>query len=203
MTGDTMAVVGTSIAVILALILATIAIDGTGEEGIRAAIRLTARTSVLLFTAAFAASALRRLWQTGFTRWLRRRRRQVGLSFAASHGLHLLAIVALAVRFPDVFWPNTKTITLVVGGLGYVFVLLMALTSNDASVRLLGGRRWSALHTTGAYVLWFIFAQAYVPRGLVSPAYAPLALLVVGSLALRLLARRAQAPALSDRRVAG
>jgi sulfoxide reductase heme-binding subunit YedZ len=198
-----MAVVATSTAVILALMVATVAIDGTGEEGIRAVIRLTARTSVLLFTAAFAASALRRLWPTDLTRWLRHRRRQVGLSFAASHGLHLLAIVALAVRFPASFWANTKTITLVVGGLGYVFVLLMAITSNDASVRLLGGRRWSALHTTGAYLLWFIFAQAYVPRGLMSPAYAPLAVLVVGALGLRLLARRAQAPALSDRRIAG
>ena len=96
---------------------------------------------MLLFTAAFAASALRRLWPTSFTRWLRRRRRQVGLSFAVSHGTHLLAIVALAMRFPESFWASTSLVTIVFGGIAYVFILLMAITSNDASVRLLGGRR--------------------------------------------------------------
>jgi methionine sulfoxide reductase heme-binding subunit len=190
-------------AVIALLLVATVAVDGTGEEGIRAAIRLTARTSVLLFTAAFTAGALRRRWPTPLTRWLLRRRRQVGLSFAVSHGLHLLAIVLLATRFPDTFWPNTSMVTIVFGGLAYVFILLMALTSNDASVRLLGGRRWSAVHTTGMYVIWTIFFVSYVPRALAMPAYVPAALLVVGGLAVRLVARRAAAPVLSDRQVAG
>jgi methionine sulfoxide reductase heme-binding subunit len=196
-------VVAISSAVIVLLVLATLAVDGTGEEGIRAVIRLTARTSVLLFTAAFTASALRRRWPTSLTRWLLRRRRQIGLSFAVSHGLHLLAIVQLATRFPDTFWPNTSMVTIVFGGLAYVFILLMALTSNDASVRLLGGRRWSLLHTTGMYVIWTIFFVSYTPRALSMPAYVPAALLVVGGLAVRLVARRAPAPVLSDRQVAG
>src|SRR5690349_17199615 len=102
MTGDTM-VVGVSSAAILVLITATLAAMGTDEEGIRAVIRLTARTSVLLFTAAFAASALRRLWPTPLTKWLLRRRRQVGLSFAVSHFLHLLFIFMLARLYSESF----------------------------------------------------------------------------------------------------
>lgn len=184
------------------LVLATIAVDGTGEDGVRAVIRLTARTSVLLFMTAFTASALRRLWPTTATRWLMRRRRQIGLSFAVSHGLHLAAIVTLATRWPDVFWPNTSMVTIVFGGTAYVFILLMALTSNDASVRMLGGRRWSLLHTTGMYVIWIIFLNSYAGRAVTSPAFVPLALLVVGGFVLRLASRRAAAPVVADRRLA-
>jgi hypothetical protein len=195
-------VVGVSSVAILVLIAGTLAAMGTDEEGIRAVIRLTARTSVLLFTAAFAASALRRLWPTPLTKWLLRRRRQIGLSFAVSHGLHLLAIASLARLHSESFWMDRSVSTLLGGGTAYVFVLLMAITSNDASVRWLGGRRWSALHTTGSYVIWTIFFVSYVPRALQSAAYAPVALLVVGALAVRLLARRAPASVLSDRRLA-
>ncbi len=188
-----MPVVASCTAVILASIAVTLLDVGSGEEGVRAVIRLTARTSVVLFAAAFAARPLRTLWKSSFTAWLRRRRRQVGLSFAVSHLLHLIAIVVLFTRWDA----TTSTVALVLGGLGYVFILLMAVTSNDASVRWLGARRWSLLHTTGAYLLWIIFANAYVPRGFTQPAYAPLALLVVGALALRIVARRRTAPQLT------
>jgi DMSO/TMAO reductase YedYZ heme-binding membrane subunit len=196
-------VVAVASAVLALLTASTLAMMGTGEDGVGAVIRLTARTSVLLFTAAFTASALRRLWPTPATRWLLRRRRQVGLSFAVSHGLHLAAIVTLATRWPDVFWPKRSVVTLVFGGIAYVFILLMAVTSNDASVRALGGKRWGLLHTVGAYWIWTIFFVSYVPRALTSPAYVPLALLVVAALGLRLIARRAAAPVLSDRPLAG
>lgn len=186
-----MPVVASCTAVILALIAATLLAMGTGEEGVRAVIRLTARTSVLLFAAAFAARPLRTLWTSSFTAWLRRRRRQVGLSFAMSHLLHLIAIIVLFMRWDA----STSAITVIFGGLGYVFILLMAITSNDASVRRLGARRWSVLHTTGSYLLWIIFANSYIPRAIADPAYAPLALLVIGILALRIVARRKTAPA--------
>ncbi|HEV7735330.1 MAG TPA: hypothetical protein VGR62_24370 [Candidatus Binatia bacterium] len=186
-----MPVVASATAVILALIAATLLESGTGEDGVRAVIRVTARTSVLLFAAAFAARPLRTLWKSSFTAWLRRRRRQVGLAFAVSHLLHLIAIVILFARWDA----STSAVTLVFGGLGYVFILLMAVTSNDASVRWLGARRWSLLHTTGGYLLWIIFANSYIPRAIAEPAYAPLALLVVGTLVLRIVARRNTAPA--------
>ena len=52
-------------------------------------------------------------------------------------------------------------------------------------------------------MIWTIFFVSYVPRALKLPAYAPVALLVVGALALRLLARRAPAAVLPDRQLAG
>src|SRR5579862_5883945 len=65
-------------------------------DGIRLVIRATARTSLLLFTLAFSAGALATLWPSGWTRWQRRNRRYLGLSFAVSHALHAAAIMAFA-----------------------------------------------------------------------------------------------------------
>src|SRR5580700_1725543 len=62
-------------------------------EGVRMVIRFTARTSLLLFCLAFGAAALARLWPNAWTRWQRRNRRYLGVTFAASHAIHAIAIV--------------------------------------------------------------------------------------------------------------
>src|SRR5215510_10674669 len=69
-------------------------------EGVRMVIRFTARTSLLLFCLAFSAAALARLWPNAWTRWLRRNRRYLGVSFAASHAIHAAAIAAFAIMDP-------------------------------------------------------------------------------------------------------
>ena len=89
--------IGVSTACILAACLGTLAVLGGGQDGLRAVVRLTARTSLLLFLLAFAASAAYRLRPGPGTRWLLANRRYVGLSFASSHLVHLLAIVAVQV----------------------------------------------------------------------------------------------------------
>src|SRR5215510_7627635 len=54
-------------------------------EGIRLVIRLTARVSLVLFSLAFTAAALARSLPNVWTRWQRRNRRYLGVSFAFSH----------------------------------------------------------------------------------------------------------------------
>src|SRR5712675_977628 len=79
----------------LVLIALSIWIAGMRQfeaDGVRMVIRFTARTSLLFFCLAFSAAALARLHPSGWTRWLRRNRRALGVSFAASHGLHAIAI---------------------------------------------------------------------------------------------------------------
>ncbi len=61
---------------------------GFEVDGVRMVIRFTARTSLVLFCLAFSAAALARLWPNASTRWLRRNRRYLGVSFAASHAIH-------------------------------------------------------------------------------------------------------------------
>src|SRR5213592_4128231 len=69
-------------------------------EGVRMVIRFTARTSLLFFCLAFSAAALARLMPNAWTRWQRHNRRYLGVTFAASHGLHAVAIAAFAVMDP-------------------------------------------------------------------------------------------------------
>jgi len=177
---------------VLAVTAAVLAADGTGETGLRAVVRATALTSLLLFTAAFTASAAHAVWRTPLTRWMLANRRYLGVSFAASHAVHLIAIVRLARAVPD-FTPNTTP--LVFGGVGYVVLAAMTATSFDRTAAWLGPRAWKRLHTFGVHYLWFVFFASYVPRLSRSPVYALHTAVLVAALALRLVARRARTSA--------
>jgi sulfoxide reductase heme-binding subunit YedZ len=139
----------------LGLILA-----GLGQEGFRAAARFTARWSFACFLLVWSAAALAALWPGGWRGALRYNRRGFGLAFAAAHFIH-------AGFFSVAIWvmgaPSSVT-TLIGGGLGYVFVALMALTSNDASVRALTPKGWKLLHTIGAAYVALIFTLTYFNR---------------------------------------
>ena len=172
---------------VVVLVVVAFLIAGWSEEAIRLVIRWTAKIGVVLFAAAFSASSLRELWNVTGTRWLRTNRRGLGLSFAWVHTTHLAALVALGVNFPDPFSAETSRLTLVGGGLGYVFMFAMAATSNDAAVRRLGPKRWRRLHTVGGWYIWVIFAQSYLPRAVLEyPQYLFLAALTLAVPAVRL-----------------
>ncbi len=176
-----------ALVLMVALLLARF---GAAEVGIRVVIRATARTSCTLFLLAFVASALRRAWRGRASAWILANRRYLGVSFAVSHLLHLCAILALYDWSIRRFFVETGVAASVFGGIGYLFVLAMALTSFDRTAAWLGPRRWARLHTLGVYYLWLIFALSYVPRAFVeSPAYAPLAAGVIATLVLRLVYR--------------
>jgi hypothetical protein len=185
--------VGWSASAVAALCSATFLAAGGDEAGLRAAIRLSAKTSLALFTSAFIASSVRALWPSALTTWLLANRRYLGVSFAASHAMHLLAIVALA-RVASDF--RLDPATLIGGGFAYVLLAAMTATSFDRSAAWIGPRRWHLLHTTGMYYCWFIFFISYLPRALVeSVLYLPFVVVLVGALVLRIIARRAAASA--------
>lgn len=133
---------------------------GWSQDGALAAARWTARFSFLWFITAWSASALAKLWPGEWRTVLLRRRRAVGLGFAAAHFVHLGALLVAVLVFAT---PRSLT-TIYGGGLGYVFVALMALTSNDWSVRTLGPRNWKLLHTVGGVVIAAIFFVSYFGR---------------------------------------
>ena len=183
-------IVGWATLAVLAIVGAILAFAGTDEAGIRMVIRATARTSVVLFSLAFAASSMRRRWPNTATRWILRNRRQLGVSFAVSHLIHLMAIFALAGWTWTGFLANTPTLTLVGGGLAYVFIALMTITSFDRTAAWLGPPAWRKLHTTGSYAVWIIFAQNFFVQAFKSAFYWPYAVLLAGAMALRWLPRR-------------
>jgi hypothetical protein len=73
------------------------------------------------------------------------------------------------------------------GGLGYVFILLMSLTSNDYAVKVLGIKQWKILHSVGTYYLWFIFFFTYLGNAAHHPLYFSLTTLLIAALAFKLL----------------
>jgi DMSO/TMAO reductase YedYZ heme-binding membrane subunit len=184
------AVAAVAVAALTAAVLST---PTPGAEELRAALRVTALTSVACFLAAFTASALVRLRPSPATRWLLAHRRYLGLSFAASHAIHALVIAALERRTN--FIAGYDPTTLVGGGLGLVATALLAATSNDAAVRQLGARAWHRLHKVGVYYIWIIFVFTYMGPALASPYHALMTLALVAALVLRLAARRADAGA--------
>lgn len=169
---------------LLVLTAAQLAIWGTDEEGIRVVVRSTARSSIVLFVLAFGASSLRTLWRTPVSAWILANRRYIGVSYAASHILHAVALVGLG-QVSAEFVKGLNAVTLVGGGTAYVFTVAMAATSNDASVAALGRSRWRMLHLIGGWYIWIIFAQSYLPRAATMPSYWPAGVLVMAVPALR------------------
>ena len=189
----------------LSLLLAAMAlyflsVDGWDADGIRLVIRATARTSLVLFVLAFTASAMVELLPSEATRWQRRNRRYLGVSFAVSHFIHLAAIVSLAVVDRVLFWKLTNLGTIVLAGAAYLFIVAMAATSFDRTAAWLGPRKWRLLHLLGGWYIWISFAVAVGKRVPIDRFYWPMAALIFAAGIARLIAmwrrnRRRVAPA--------
>jgi methionine sulfoxide reductase heme-binding subunit len=174
----------------LTLLALSIWIAGMREfevDGVRMVIRFTARTSLLFFCLAFSAAALARLWPNGWTRWQRRNRRSLGVTFAASHGIHAVAIVAFAVMDPAGYAAATSIASYIFGGIGYAFIIAMTATSFDHTTKALGARLWRRLHLIGGYYLLFQFTVSFGKRIPDMPLYAMFLIPLVAVFALRMI----------------
>src|SRR5580692_11235651 len=178
-------------ALALTLIALSVWIAGMRQfdvDGVRMVIRFTARTSLLLFCLAFSAAALARLWPNGWTRWQRRNRRHLGVTFAASHAIHAVAIVCFAQMDPAGFAAATSAASYIFGGIGYAFIIAMAATSFDRTAAAIGPHAWRILHLTGGYYLWFQFMVSFGKRIPDMPLYGLFLLPLLVLMALRLIA---------------
>ena len=114
-------------AVTIALILAVTieAMTATAPViGVRGIIKVTARSSFVLFALALTASVAHRFWPNAWTRWQLRNRRYLGVSFALAQFVHLLAIMALARIAPNELPAEVNAVTWIFGGLACVVVAL-------------------------------------------------------------------------------
>lgn len=143
--------------------IASLLIEGTGQAGVTLYLRNTGRLATVVFALAFSASALVTLFGDRMN-WLARRRRNLGLGFAAVMAVHFVGIVALFfVREPEfsgIVLPGNETtpwimplIVLLGGGTGLLIVLAMTITSFAGPRRRLGEERWRQLHLLGG---WFV-----------------------------------------------
>ncbi len=160
-------------------------------EALRSAIRVTARTSFALFLATFLASSLASLLPGDFTRGLLRERRFLGLAFAFSHAVHAVLIVLYVKCFPETFWHGRSTAANIPGSVGYLFIILLTLTSFPYAVKRLGARTWKRLHSTGTWVIALVFLLSFYKR-LPLGSWYPLGFgLIFSAIAFKLLAKLA------------
>lgn len=158
-------------------------------EALRSAIRVTARTSFALFLVTFLASSLATLVPTGRTKALLRERRFLGLSFAFSHLVHAILILIYANMFPETFWNGRTAAANIPGSVGYLFILLLAVTSFPVMVRLLGFSAWKLLHSTGSWVIAALFCYSFYKRIPLHPWYLIAFSIMVSAIALKLTAK--------------
>lgn len=159
---------------------------GFNEESNRIAIRLTARMSGISFCLAFGASAIHAWFKNSFSWWIFMNRKFWGISFAILHLVHLGFLVLLQQYFHPVF-ERAATTSLMAGGLVYLFLVLMLLTSFPFFAKKITSKSWKVLHTSGSYWIWLIFMISYVKRVIGgSNEYIPLILLFAILLFLRI-----------------
>jgi methionine sulfoxide reductase heme-binding subunit len=183
---------------VLTLILAALCVAITGVRqfdvnGVRMVIRFTARTSLLFFCLAFSAAALARLWPNAWTKWQRRNRRYLGVTFAASHALHAVALVVFANMDPLGFAGATNLASYVFGSIGYAIIIAMTATSFDRTAAAIGPRAWRILHLAGGYYLWIQFMVSFGKRIPAMPLYSLFLIPLLAVMAVRLIAMASRA----------
>jgi len=182
-------IVGATFVAMTVLVIAVFAMGGFSETATRLLVRNTAQVAVTFFLFAYAASSLHSIFRSGWTTYLLKNRRYLGVSFALAHAIHFLMLVVLYVWFPDPFRAYLLPVTVIGGGIAYLFLLLMTVTSFDRTAALIGARAWSILHQVGGFYIWVLFTQAYIPRAWNDPGYIPLAAALVLVMLLRVYAK--------------
>ncbi len=178
----------------LVVVMSALAVAAQPElvEGLRSAIRATARSSFVLFVVAFTASAFAVLVPSPLTKSLVRERRFIGLAFAFSHLVHAVLIYFYG-QVNTEFWPGRTVANNIPGSTAYVFILLMALTSFKGPARLIGPKAWKALHVTGMWIIVAVFAYSNFKRIPMSDWYVLPFGIACAAIAIRLVGKLAQA----------
>jgi sulfoxide reductase heme-binding subunit YedZ len=144
-------------------------------------------TSLQLLVATLAVTPVRRFLGVNLLKF----RRALGLMVFFFVLAHLLVWAVLDVQALSAVWADIlKRPYITIGMAGFVLLVPLALTSNNASVRKLGGAGWRKLHwlTYGVAVLGAIH-YVWLARGFAIEPLVYLAI-ILGLLATRLPVRR-------------
>ena len=139
--------------------------------------RYSAHLAFVFLLLAFSASTLKAVVSNAQTRGLVGYRRRIGLGFATAHTFHLVALI--------LFLSNLEgyrvDASVAVAGFGYVVTAMLALTSNDYSVRRLSPAKGRQLHTVGISILMLYFFAAF--SGQLLTNFAPICAVYVALIA--------------------
>jgi DMSO/TMAO reductase YedYZ heme-binding membrane subunit len=126
-------------------------------RGMSPIILRSVRCALPLFLVAFTASSLATLWPSAGTRWLLANRRYIGLAFAFAMAWHFSFVVYTIWSFGNPLNAKATALDLI----GFVFLLLLTLTSFRSAARRLSRANWRRLHKTGVYVIWLVATAIY------------------------------------------
>jgi hypothetical protein len=144
-----------------ALGLATIVVAtfGASSEGLRVALRATARLNLLLFWPAYVGGPLTALLGSAFAP-IRENSRNFGLAFAAALSVHLGLVASLCATGNA---PDAKTF--IVFGTAAAFVYLLALLSIPRVRRALPDRFWSLIRPLAINYIALAFLKDFARLG--------------------------------------
>ena len=174
-------------AVAAALAVGSLTVAGTGQHGLEVGLRLTAGWAFPFLAAAYAAPALRAMrGQPLNPRWSAVQGR-LWRAFAAIFAVHLVLIFSLVV-FAGV---TPLALSLLAGGLAYLLLGGIVLTSSDGFRAKLGSDRTDLLQRLGEHWVFAVFTftmAAAVAEGVI--AWLPALLVALAIYALRLVTWR-------------
>jgi sulfoxide reductase heme-binding subunit YedZ len=131
--------------------------DFHSGRGMTSIVHRSVRCALPLFVLAFTASSLVILWPSTLTRWMLANRRYIGLAFAFAMAWHFGFVAYTIWSFGNPL--NVKATLMDVSG--FIFLLMMTLTSFRWGARYLSRANWRRLHKTGVYAIWLVATIIY------------------------------------------
>ena len=136
--------------------------DLSTGPGVSSMIGLSARCAVPWVYLAFAASSLHILFSSDFSAWVLRNRKYFGLTFGVAMAWQALFIVWMVGVHTGYYTEEVYLLRDVIEGVvGYVFLVLMVITSFKPGRRALSRKQWRVLHKSGIYFLWAYAFSVY------------------------------------------
>jgi hypothetical protein len=179
---------GAAFCVALALAIIALAVFGTGTSGMHAALRITARWSLLLFWPAYAGGAMVVLFGPRFS-ILARHRREFGLAYAAAQLVHLSLVARLVAQSDGPFVQSIMPFFVV----GVAWTYLLALSSLPCLSGVFAPKGWRIVRAVGLEYLALVFLTDLVIAPIaahteLSPGYLPFSILIIVGALLRIAA---------------
>ncbi len=157
------------------------------DDDIRMPTRHTAQLAFALYIVILVARPLQQLLRKDWTATLLRKRRLIGVAFAAVMTTHLGLIAYRFGTQPELEYP---LFNLMFGGTAYALFYLMLITSFDAPKKALGPKKWKLLHRTGLVWAALIFGLPRSAEDLTDPEYLKFGIPFVIALVIRFTAWR-------------
>jgi len=147
--------IGMALAVALLATCLVLGLAGAGEKPTRLALEITARWSFLLFWLAYSGNALAQL--TGWE-WIGGHGRELGLSFAAAHLVHIGLVVWLSYLLGRIALTGGLLIFFLVG----LFFVYLPAALSFGGVQAIGRQAWRVIRFVGMNYILIAFGRDFV-----------------------------------------